>query len=51
MARHGTTAEQFAKVAAKNYRHGAANPNAAVRRAFTVEEVLRSSMRAPSAPV
>jgi acetyl-CoA acyltransferase len=38
----GATERDFAHVAAKNRRHGAANPNAQVRKAVTVDEVLSS---------
>jgi acetyl-CoA acetyltransferase len=40
MRRFGTTARQFAAVAAKNHRHSVDNPRAQYRRSFTVEEVL-----------
>lgn len=40
MARHGTTREQFAAVAAKNHAHSVHNPLAQYRRPFTVDEVL-----------
>ena len=40
MARHASTREQFAAVAAKNHAHSVHNPLAQYRRAFTVDEVL-----------
>jgi acetyl-CoA acyltransferase len=40
MARHGSTREQFAAVAAKNHAHSVHNPLAQYRRPFTVDEVL-----------
>jgi acetyl-CoA acetyltransferase len=40
MARHGSTPEQLAAIAAKNHRHGAANPKAQIRIAMTPAEVL-----------
>lgn len=40
MARHGTTLEALAAVAAKNHRHGAANPKAQIRIPMTPEQVL-----------
>ncbi|XP_059058078.1 sterol carrier protein 2-like [Achroia grisella] len=42
MKKYGTTEVHFAKVAAKNHRHGAKNPRAQSTRAYTVEEVLSS---------
>ncbi|MGD9529472.1 MAG: thiolase family protein [Pseudonocardia sp.] len=42
MARSGATAADFARVAVKNHRHGALNPDAQYRTAVTVEEVLGS---------
>jgi acetyl-CoA acetyltransferase len=44
MALYGATERDFALVKAKNSRHGAANPNARYRKAFSVEEVLASPM-------
>ncbi len=44
MERYGTTAEQFAKVSAKNSLHGSLNPRAQFRERLTVEEVLGSKM-------
>ena len=40
MARHASTREQFAAVAAKNHAHSVHNPLAQYRTSFTVEEVL-----------
>jgi len=40
MARHASTREQFAAVAAKNHAHSVHNPLAQYRKAFTVDEVL-----------
>jgi acetyl-CoA acyltransferase len=42
--RHGTTFEQFAKVAVKNHRHATLNPKAMVRRETPLEEVMASEM-------
>lgn len=44
MQRYGTTARQFAAVAAKNSRHGSLNPRAQFRDALTVDEVLAAPM-------
>ncbi len=40
MARHGSTPEQLAAIAAKNHRHGAANPKAQIRVDMSPGEVL-----------
>ena len=40
MARHGSTPEQLAAIAAKNHRHGAVNPKAQIRIPMTSAEVL-----------
>ncbi len=40
MARYGSTQEQLAAIAAKNHRHGAANPKAQIRVPMTPAEVL-----------
>ena len=40
MARYGSTPEQLAAIAAKNHRHGVANPKAQIRVAMTPAEVL-----------
>jgi acetyl-CoA acyltransferase len=42
MHKYGTTAEQFARIAEKNYRHAAANPKAQRRHAHTLQEILDS---------
>jgi acetyl-CoA acetyltransferase len=44
MALYGATEEDFAKVRAKNARHGLENPNARYRKAFSVDDVLASAM-------
>lgn len=44
MAAYGTTVEMIAEVAAKNRRHGAANPLAQFREAVTREDVLAARM-------
>jgi acetyl-CoA acetyltransferase len=44
MQRYGTTARQFAAVAAKNSVHGSLNPKAQFREALTVDEVLAAPM-------
>lgn len=40
MRRHGTTAEDLARVAVKNHEHSTRNPLAQFRRPFTVDEIL-----------
>jgi acetyl-CoA acetyltransferase len=40
MERHGTTAEQFARIAEKNHRHSANNPYAQFQREYTLSEIL-----------
>ena len=47
MERHGTTAEQFAAVAAKNSYHGSLNPRAQFQQALSVEDVLNERMIVP----
>jgi len=47
MAKWGTTAEQFAAVAAKNSYHGSLNPRAQFREALSVEDVMQSPMIVP----
>jgi acetyl-CoA acetyltransferase len=42
MAMYGATSDDFARIKAKNSRHGLANPNARYRKAVTVDEVLAS---------
>lgn len=44
MRRFGTTAGQFAAIAAKNSRHGSLNPRAQFRETLSVEEVLAAPM-------
>ncbi|MBA7648458.1 Acetyl-CoA acetyltransferase [subsurface metagenome] len=43
MQRYGTTREQLARVAVKNHKHGALNPQAQYPFEITVEQVLNSS--------
>ncbi len=47
MERWGTTAEQFAAVAAKNSYHGSMNPRAQFREALSVDDVMQSTMIVP----
>jgi len=42
MDKYGTTVEQFARIAEKNYRHAAANPRALVSDTHTLQEILDS---------
>jgi len=44
MEMYGATQEDFAKVKAKNSRHGLDNPNARYHKAFTVEDVMSSAI-------
>ncbi len=44
MEKYGTTARQFAAIAAKNAQHGAKNPKAQFQQALTVDEVLAEPM-------
>jgi acetyl-CoA acetyltransferase len=44
MQKYGTTARQFAAVAAKNSYHGSLNPKAQFQKAMTVDEVLAEPM-------
>jgi len=44
MQQYGTTAEQFAAVAAKNSYHGSMNPRAQFREVLTVEDVMNAPM-------
>ncbi len=44
MQQYGTTAEQFAKIAAKNSFHGSLNPRAQFREVLTVQQVLDAPM-------
>ena len=47
MERYGTTAEQFAAVAAKNSYHGSLNPRAQFQQELSVEDVLNERMIVP----
>ncbi len=40
MEKYGTTKEQFAKIAVKNHRHSANNPNAQFQDVYSLEEIL-----------
>ena len=44
MALYGATEQDFARVRAKNARHGLGNPNARYRKAFSEDEILASAM-------
>ena len=44
MARHGTTREQFARVAAKNHTNGSLNPHAQFQTPRTVEDILAAPL-------
>jgi acetyl-CoA acetyltransferase len=44
MEMYGATQEDFAKVKAKNSRHGLTNPNARYHKAFTVDDVMSSAI-------
>ena len=44
MEKYGTTARQFAGIAAKNAQHGSLNPKAQFTQAMTVDEVLAAPM-------
>jgi acetyl-CoA acetyltransferase len=44
MQEYGLTDRQLAQVAVKSHEHGALNPNAQLRKRFTVEEVMKSRM-------
>lgn len=44
MERYGVPPEVFARVAVKNHRHSAANPNSQFRDVYTLDEVLASPM-------
>ena len=44
MEKYGTTARQFAAIAAKNAQHGAKNPKAQFQQALSVDEVLADKM-------
>ncbi len=40
----GTTAEHFAKIAEKNHRHSANNPNSQFRDVYTLDQIKSSRM-------
>lgn len=42
MEKFGTTKEQFAKIAEKNHRHSADNPNAQFQDVYTLEQILEA---------
>ncbi|RJQ77695.1 lipid-transfer protein [Pseudonocardiaceae bacterium YIM PH 21723] len=42
MDRYGSTPEQFAKIAEKNHRHSASNPNSQFQDIYSLEEILAS---------
>ena len=42
MDRHGTTKEQYAKVAEKNHRHSVNNPYAQFQVEYSLDEILAS---------
>ncbi|RNB88613.1 acetyl-CoA acetyltransferase [Brevibacillus nitrificans] len=44
MHKYGTTREQLAMVAEKNYYHGSLNPDAHIRKRYSVEDVLHAPM-------
>jgi acetyl-CoA acetyltransferase len=44
MARHGTTREQFARIAAKNHTNGSLNPHAQFQTPRTVEDILAAPL-------
>ncbi len=44
MERHGTTKEQYARIAVKNHNNGSLNPHAQYRERYTLEEILASPM-------
>jgi acetyl-CoA acyltransferase len=44
MAKYGTTAEQFAKIAEKNHRHSANNPYAQFQTVYSLDEILAAPM-------
>ncbi len=44
MAKHGTTKEQFARVAVKNHHNGSLNSHAQYRERYSLEEILASPM-------
>lgn len=44
MAKHGTTKEQFARVAVKNHYNGSLNPHAQYRDVYSLEDILASPL-------
>lgn len=44
MNKYGTTAEQFAKIAVKNYENGSRNPRALNRKLYTLDDILNSKV-------
>ena len=44
MAKHGTTALHYARIAAKNHNNGSLNPHAQYRERYTPEEILASPL-------
>ena len=44
MERHGTTKEQYARIAVKNHNNGSLNPHAQYQERYTLEEILASPM-------
>jgi acetyl-CoA acetyltransferase len=44
MQRHGTTKEQFGRIAVKNHYHGSLNPHAQYREVYSLEDVLESPL-------
>ncbi len=42
MEKYGTTKEQFAKIAVKNHRHSANNPNAQFQDIYSLEEIMEA---------
>jgi len=44
MAKHGTTKEQYARIAVKNHNNGSLNPHAQYRERYSLEEILASPM-------
>src|SRR6266545_3288774 len=47
MARYGTRAESFARIAVKNHKHSVHNPRAQFRKEFSLEEVMASPAMFP----
>jgi acetyl-CoA acyltransferase len=44
MQKHGTTKEQFARIAVKNHNNGSLNPHAQYRDRYTLDEILASPL-------